>query len=107
MYYPQTDDLVNPLHENLGCKTSRKSGQFRGNRVGMTDLIHGYRYLPLRLARSPNALFVLWGDNHAGVCTTKAPFNTSATYWNVAGGLWQGPGESEPNSLRIVGLLCP
>jgi prepilin-type N-terminal cleavage/methylation domain-containing protein len=107
LYYPQTQDLVNPLNLNSGYKSGKKLTQLSANRIAMADIIHEYRYIPHRSAKNPSALNVLWGDTHASVCTTKSAFDPGALYWNAAGGPGQGPGDNEANFLRIVALLSP
>lgn len=107
LYYPQTKDLVNPALPTSGYRTAKKSAQLSAERILMGDIIHEYRFIPHRSAKNPNALNVLWGDTHATVCTTKAAFDPGPLYWNVAGGPGQGPGDREPQFLRIIGLMRP
>jgi prepilin-type processing-associated H-X9-DG protein len=106
-YYPQTETLVNPANPDSGYRTARKANQLTASRVTMGDIVHEYRYIPHRAGRNPNALNVLWGDGHASVCTTKAAFDPGPLYWNAAGGPGQGPGDREPNFLRILALMRP
>ena len=107
MYYPQSTDLVNPAKQESGYRTARRASQLQADRPVMTDIIHVYIAIPHRSARNPNALNVLWGDSHAGVCTTKAAFDPGRLYWNVPGGSAGRPGDHEENFLRIVSLLRP
>jgi prepilin-type N-terminal cleavage/methylation domain-containing protein len=107
LYYPQTQDLLNPANLNSGYKTARKITQLSAGRIAMADIIHEYRFIPHRSSKNPNALNVLWGDTHASVCTTKAAFDPGPLYWNAGGGAGQGPGDNEPNFLRIIALLRP
>ena len=107
MYYPQSETLRNAADANSGYITAKKSTQLSAKRMIMSDLIHEYIYIPHRSAKNPNALNVLWGDGHATVCTTKPAFDTGPLYWNAAGGALNGPGDREPNFLRIIALMRP
>jgi prepilin-type N-terminal cleavage/methylation domain-containing protein/prepilin-type processing-associated H-X9-DG protein len=107
MYYPQSGDLVNPTRPDSGYKVARRGAQLSSDRSVMSDLIHNYTAIPHRTAKNPNALNVLWGDGHATACTTKAAFDPGPLYWDVNGGPPGGPGNKEPNFLRIVSLLRP
>jgi prepilin-type N-terminal cleavage/methylation domain-containing protein len=107
MYYPQSGDPVNSTDQDSSYKVARRSLQLRSDRSVMTDLIHNYSTIPHRSAKNPNALNVLWGDGHANTCTTKAAFDPGPLYWDVEGGVAGGPGNNEPNFLRIVSLLRP
>jgi len=106
LYYPQMQELLNPAIATSGYRTAKKLSQLSSSRVAMADVIHEYRYIPHR-SKNPNALNVLWGDTHATVCTTKAAFDTGPLYWNALGGAGQGPGDKEPNFLRIMALMSP
>jgi prepilin-type N-terminal cleavage/methylation domain-containing protein len=107
LYYPQTEDLLNPANPNSGYKTGKKLSQLSASRMAMADIIHEYRFIPHRSGKSPNGLNVLWGDTHAGVCNTRAAFDTGPLYWNASGGPGQGPGDNEPNFLRIIASMRP
>ena len=107
MFYPQTRELVNAANPNSGYRVAKKTTELAADRLVMTDIIHEYRFIPHRSARNPNALNVVWGDGHSSICTTRAAFDTGPAYWNVAGGSGQGPGDMEPNFLRILALMRP
>ena len=107
LYYPQTQDLLNPANLNSGYKTAKKLSQLNASRIVMADIVHEYRFIPHRSSKYPNALNTLWGDTHVSICTTKAAFDTGPLYWNASGGTGQGPGDNEPNFLRILALMRP
>jgi prepilin-type N-terminal cleavage/methylation domain-containing protein/prepilin-type processing-associated H-X9-DG protein len=101
MYYPQTDELVNPANVNLGYRTATKQTQLNSMRVLLTDLIYDYDSIPHRAGQNPNALNVAWGDGHASISTTKAAFDR--TLWTSGG----SPGDNESPFLQIVSRLKP
>jgi len=107
MYYPQSEQLVDPNRPESGYSVALRSSQLSARRVTMTDLIYEYGTIPHRVGRNPLSLNVLWGDGHATICATKAAFDPELWNAKATPGTGQGPGDIEWRFLRIVSMLLP
>ncbi|MBC8095627.1 MAG: prepilin-type N-terminal cleavage/methylation domain-containing protein [Akkermansiaceae bacterium] len=108
-YYPQTDELINPLVATSGYKPAAKLSQLSAKRLAMADLIYDYPSIPHRTANTATGLNILWGDAHVTVCTTKSAF--SPAFWgnNVAGtgGGTGNIGDTESKFLEFMTIIRP
>jgi hypothetical protein len=93
-YYPQSSQLVNSANPNSGYMVPRKASQLKPGRP-----------IPHRAGNTPKAINIAWSDGHASMFTSQATFNQGPTYWNVAGGQFNGPAANNQNFLNIMATI--
>jgi len=108
-YYPQSNQ---PLSNNpaSGYIVAQKASALSPVRPMLTDLIYEWVEITHRTAgHTPSGINVVWGDGHAGACTSPEALNPGEDYWNAAVGLGSGPGEpgNDQNFLNIMAALQP
>ena len=75
----------------------------------LTDIIYEWTQITHRTGSTPSAINIVWGDGHAGTCTSPAVVNPDPDYWNADAGLGAGPGEpgEDQNFLNIMAAIQP
>jgi len=107
-YYPQAAQFVGAGPAS-GYKVAKKSTDISPVRPMLTDIIYEWTQITHRTGSTPSAINIVWGDGHAGTCTSPAVVNPDPDYWNADAGLGAGPGEpgEDQNFLNIMAAIQP
>ena len=105
-YYPQAGQVVG-ADPASGYKVAKKATDISPVRPMLTDIIYEWTQITHRTGNMPSAINIVWGDGHAGTCTSPAVLNPDPDYWNADAGLGAGPGEpgEDRNFLNIMAAI--
>lgn len=107
-YYPQTSKIVG-ADPTSGYVVATKLTDISPVRPMLTDIIYEWTQITHCTGQTPSAINVVWGDGHAGSCTSPGALDSGPDYWNAAAGLGDGPGEpgNDQNFLNIMAAIQP
>jgi prepilin-type N-terminal cleavage/methylation domain-containing protein len=108
-YYPQTGQTLGATPAS-GYVVAQKAAELSPVRPMLTDIIYEWSEITHRTAgHAPAGINVVWGDGHAGTCTSPAALDPGGDHWNALAGLGAGPGEPgmDSNFLAIMAALQP
>jgi prepilin-type N-terminal cleavage/methylation domain-containing protein len=107
-YYPQTSQLIG-TNAAAGYVVAKRGADLSPSRPVLTDIIYEWTQITHRTGLTPSAINVVWGDGHAGICTSPLALDPGPQYWNAAAGLGTGPGEpgKDQNFLNIMAAIQP